>query len=71
MLQLEKFVVGGWVVWVADTNYLYPACWGWIKMVFHQHVLNNKTLTIIKQRQGYLLKDNDKIKIIHMYIDSW
>ena len=20
-----------WGGWVADTNYLYPACWGWIK----------------------------------------
>ena len=28
MIQLGKFVGGGWV---ADTNYLYPACWGWIK----------------------------------------
>ena len=28
MIQLGKFV-GGWVV-VADTNYLYPARWGWI-----------------------------------------
>ena len=38
MIQLEQqqhgeFVVGVWVVlggWVADTNYLYPARWGWI-----------------------------------------
>ena len=28
MIQLGKFV-GGWGV-VADTNYLYPARWGWI-----------------------------------------
>ena len=27
MIQLGKFVGGG----VADTNYLYPARWGWIK----------------------------------------
>ena len=39
MIQLEQqqhgeFVGGGVVVWwcggVADTNYLYPARWGWI-----------------------------------------
>ena len=34
MIQLGKFV-GGWLVWwgggVADTNYLHPARWGWIK----------------------------------------
>ena len=41
MIQLEQqqhgeFVVGwvGWVGWVADTNYLYPARWGWIKNNF-------------------------------------
>ena len=28
MIQLEKFVGGG----VADTNYLYPARWGWINI---------------------------------------
>ena len=38
MIQLEQqqhgeFVVGG-VGWVADTNYLYPAPWGWIKNNF-------------------------------------
>ena len=34
MIQLGKFVGGGvgWVGgWLADTNYLYPARWGWIK----------------------------------------
>ena len=30
MIQLGKFVGGGGGV-VADTNYLYPARWGWIK----------------------------------------
>ena len=34
MIQLGKFVGGGVVGWwrggVADTNYLYPARWGWI-----------------------------------------
>ena len=25
------FVVGGWIGGGADTNYLYPARWGWIK----------------------------------------
>ena len=41
MIQLGKFVgggggVGGWGVGevVADTNYLYPARWGWINY-FH------------------------------------
>ena len=29
MIQFEKFVGGGGGV-VADTNYLYPARWGWI-----------------------------------------
>ena len=33
MIQLEKFVCGGvGGGWVADTNYLYPARWGWIIM---------------------------------------
>ena len=30
MIQLGKFVGGGGGV-VSDTNYLYPARWGWIK----------------------------------------
>ena len=38
MIQLDVHVriprarkfVGGWWWWVADTNYLYPARWGWI-----------------------------------------
>ena len=34
MIQLEqqqhREFVGGGVGWVADTNYLYPARWGWI-----------------------------------------
>ena len=30
MIQLGKFVGGGGVV--ADTNYLYPARWGWINI---------------------------------------
>ena len=30
MIQLGKFVGGG-VGLVADTNFLYPAHWGWIK----------------------------------------
>ena len=38
MFQLEqqqhgKFVVVGWWWWVADTNYLYPARWGWINEI--------------------------------------
>jgi len=38
MIQLEQqqhgeFVCGGWWGgWVADTNYLYPARWGWINI---------------------------------------
>jgi len=28
--QYKEFVVVGWWWWVADTNYLYPARWGWI-----------------------------------------
>ena len=35
MIQLGKFLcggVGGWVGGVADTNYLYPALWGWINI---------------------------------------
>ena len=33
MIQLGKFVeVGGGVGWVADTNYIYPAHWGWINI---------------------------------------
>ena len=31
MIQLGKFVGGGGV---ADTNYLYPARWGWINYLF-------------------------------------
>ena len=36
MIQLEQqqhkeFVVG----WVADTNYLYPARWGWININYN------------------------------------
>ena len=31
MIQLGKFVGGGSGGVVADTNYLYPARWGWIK----------------------------------------
>ena len=30
MIQLGRKFVGGWGG-VADTNYLYPARWGWIK----------------------------------------
>ena len=40
--QNEEFVVG----WVADTNYLYPARWGWINYIhipymkqFHVYIL--------------------------------
>ena len=36
MIQLGKFV-SGWVGWggvVADTNYLYPARWGWINNIY-------------------------------------
>ena len=33
MIQLEKFVGGGGVGGVADTNYLYPARWGWINIL--------------------------------------
>ena len=29
MIVLRR-VCGRWGGWVADTNYLYPACWGWI-----------------------------------------
>ena len=31
MIQLGKFVGGGGGVVVADTSYLYPARWCWIK----------------------------------------
>ena len=30
MIQLGKFVVGWVGLLVVDTNYLYPARWGWI-----------------------------------------
>ena len=30
MIQLGKFMGGGGGGVVADTNYLYPARWGWI-----------------------------------------
>ena len=39
MIQLGKFVGGGSGGVVADTNYLYPARWGWIniKIVYSLH----------------------------------
>ena len=30
--------VGGW--WVADTNYLYPARWGWIKNCSENYIMS-------------------------------
>ena len=36
MIQLGKFVGGGGV---ADTNYLYPARWGWINNISLQIIL--------------------------------
>ena len=40
MIQLRKFVGGGGVGGVdgmADSNYLYPARWGWIKNSFNKN----------------------------------
>ena len=36
--QHEEFVYGGWWGgWVADTNYLYAARWGWINKSSSYH----------------------------------
>ena len=57
----QKFVGGvgrvvGW--WVADTNYLYPASWGWIK-----NTIKNK-LWFANSPKCSLRQDN----LIYIYI---
>ena len=41
MIQLGRKVCGRW--WVADSKYLYPACWGWIKKILFIRTILGKT----------------------------
>ena len=63
MIQLGKLVGGG----VADTNYLYPACWGWIKNCWVlKHIITKNVQNWWGVRQKYMLLYYKLVKIIVM-----